>query len=1852
MHFYKKLQNLMFLSGMWTRILIVMIGISLTAAPACALDLNGTYIKLGINSDGSLINDARTIGAQFPDSPSIEFFIPGTPYEGWAVGVDGSAFRANFAPSSTAQIPVIVIDTSAGSIKSALVTGTVDFGSGQSLAIKRTIAFSVNGTSVIFGIELTNTGTATLTKVAFLEGGDPDQGYALISDYTTHNDVVFDGQFVRAWASGGSFPSGLTVGLGTCDLRCVLSVESPWQMNPYEILNSPVDPNDSLNDAEICLAFDFGTLGVGQTVSAEYHMIFGRTVSEADNKFKEICPPDNLSVTPQEGFSSIGDQGGWPEPFKPTSKDYTLTNVDINSLNWTVITTQSWLNADPNSGTLGPGDSNTVTVSLTSDVNTLPPGNYNDIITFTNVTSGISQTRQATLSVLAVPGEIDVTDSIPPPDDLNMPFGELITGLSRTERITITNTSPIHELTITDISLGRGYLEDFNDGLAQDWQEDIDADWQVIDGQYKAYKSSPASTESMVSTYSGEEYDNLTLETKFKRDTSSGYAQYLLFRATANFERAPTAIGSAYGFGIDEGAYYIYKQVSGVFTTLVSWTDSPYLNMPPLWNTLMVVADGPHLSFYINGHLVNSLTDSSLTSGRIGLLGYTGTSYTPFNSHFYDNVFVGEVGTVSTCISQSQQWYNEHSFQGGTPEDAPKNWQPPQYFGDDTGDYSADSAIWDILSTDGFQLENVPTLPAVILPSEHIDVNVIFEPTEVKEYESFVVIDSNDRDESEVKVLLSGTGIADYLEITPDVNFTFAGHPGGPFVPTLQWYELRNIGPYDIDWIVAGPNWLDISPAGGNLQVGYSTTVNIWPNHNATLLPRGIYDANLAFTNTTTGKILIRNIILNVRTDPKVWTDPHLFNVTARQDEDFITKLTIGNTGDADLEFNLVGTGLNYTPAREKGGEPLTLKLDKEYLSSLEQHNFVVPENALYVEGELLVRFAPDDNGVLPTSQQKDSIISYSLGALQQRQYKIVPGLSLVKLPPGITVKEALATLSKDASILYAQPNYEYHTLITIPNDPRFNELWGMHNTGQTGGTPGADINAPEAWDIATGTGSIVVAVIDTGVDYNHPDISDNMWINEPEFTGKPGVDDDGNGYIDDIYGYDFVNNDGDPIDDYYHGTHCAGTIGAVGNNAIGVTGVCWSLKIMAVKFLDSSGSGSTADAISSVQYAMDMGARIMSNSWGGGSYDIGLKDAIDAAGRAGIVFVAAAGNDNVNNDTYPHYPSSYDSENIIAVMATDKYDAKASYSNYGPISVDIGAPGSEILSTFPTYTTTAMAQKGYSTYYETINGTSMATPHVSGACALLLSVNPGLEYKQLKDILIQTVDTTLPGLCVSNGRMNLHRALGNIKPASWLSFEPDSGTIGSDQSQDVNVIFDTNQPPGMYEGEITVYSNDPFTRELAIPIRINLLPYDYFTELFEPNDPWDPNDPHANDMDNTSIVFRPDSMENYRIVCRQQAAGFPEDPNGSIVVPLNDDDYEIVDLNDTSVMLYGEKYNKFYIGSNGYISFISGDTAYLESLEQHFYLPRISALFDDLNPSAGGQISYKILSDKVVVTFENISEYSLGNSNSFQVEMWFDGKIRITWLRIDAHDGLVGLSDGLGLPLWFSQSDFSEYSLCNFATDLNGDLDTDLLDFAKLALHWCESGQITIETVADQFNFVSYSGNDGSQNWSNDWLEIGESDGPSAGNVRVVNSVESYALRIGRSIKGRGLAREVDLSSATFAILTLDWWRGGSYYSNNTTVDISGDGGATWTTLLIIPDGYNTGMHGESFDISTYIAPDTRIRFITNDQGTGYIYFDNIQIEYDLASMKDPWCNQCDLNHDLKIDFLDLKILAEHWLE
>lgn len=351
-----------------------------------------------------------------------------------------------------------------------------------------------------------------------------------------------------------------------------------------------------------------------------------------------------------------------------------------------------------------------------------------------------------------------------------------------------------------------------------------------------------------------------------------------------------------------------------------------------------------------------------------------------------------------------------------------------------------------------------------------------------------------------------------------------------------------------------------------------------------------------------------------------------------------------------------------------------------------------------------------------------------------------------------VAIEEIAANLRADRSIRRVGFDYIY-SIAAAPNDTRYAELWSMNNTGQTGGTADADIDAPEAWDLSTGSANVIVAVIDTGVDYNHPDLSPNMWHNPGETPGN-GIDDDGNGYVDDIYGMDGCNNDADPMDDHYHGTHCAGTIGAKGNDGYGVVGVCWNVKIMALKFLNASGSGSTSDAVECMNYMIDQKQRgrnivVASNSWGGSGSDQSLLDAINAAGNLGILFTAAAGNNGTNNDSTPFYPACYNSNYVIAVAATDHNDALASFSNWGASTVDLGAPGVNILSDKP------------GSAFQALNGTSMATPHVSGTIGLLAAIFPNDTALQRKTRILDYVDAVpaLVGKCVTGGRLNAFKA-------------------------------------------------------------------------------------------------------------------------------------------------------------------------------------------------------------------------------------------------------------------------------------------------------------------------------------------------------------------------------------------------------------------------------------------------------------------------------------------------------------
>ena len=321
-----------------------------------------------------------------------------------------------------------------------------------------------------------------------------------------------------------------------------------------------------------------------------------------------------------------------------------------------------------------------------------------------------------------------------------------------------------------------------------------------------------------------------------------------------------------------------------------------------------------------------------------------------------------------------------------------------------------------------------------------------------------------------------------------------------------------------------------------------------------------------------------------------------------------------------------------------------------------------------------------------------------------------------------------------------------------LPNDPMFKDQWALNNSGQNGGKKDADIAAIKAWLKTQGSSDVVVAVLDSGVDYTHPDLISNMWL-RPD--NVPQYKDDELGTFNDLQGFNAADNLSDPMDDNGHGTHCAGIIGAEGNNDEGIAGINWKVKIMPLKFMGRGGFGTTKDAIEAINYAIDrkrngVNVRVINASWGSTSYSKALEDAIRAAGEEGILFVAAAGNNGTNNDNRPHYPSNYKLPNVISVAALDRNDQMASFSNFGTKTVHAAAPGKDIVSTW------------LNDGYREASGTSMATPYVAGVAALILASEPKLTVEKLRERILKATDPndSLKGKVESGGRINAAKAL------------------------------------------------------------------------------------------------------------------------------------------------------------------------------------------------------------------------------------------------------------------------------------------------------------------------------------------------------------------------------------------------------------------------------------------------------------------------------------------------------------
>jgi subtilisin family serine protease len=614
-------------------------------------------------------------------------------------------------------------------------------------------------------------------------------------------------------------------------------------------------------------------------------------------------------------------------------------------------------------------------------------------------------------------------------------------------------------------------------------------------------------------------------------------------------------------------------------------------------------------------------------------------------------------------------------------------------------------------------------------------------------------------------------------------------------------------------------------------------------------------------------------------------------------------------------------------------------------------------------------------------------------GPAQQAAEKLgLDRLYLAHLSSDVNRKAVQQAISQDPRVEYAEPNYIVSASL-IPNDPDFSRLWGLENTGQTGGNADADIDAPEAWDIMHDT-AVTIGVIDTGVSYTHEDLSANVWTNPGEVAGN-NLDDDGNGFIDDIHGWDFANNDNDPLDDNGHGTHVSGTIAGIGNNGVGVSGVAWSAKVAALKFLDSTGSGNTANAVKAVQYANQMGFAITSNSWGGGGFSQALYDAIATGNTAGTIFVAAAGNSNLDNDAYPNYPSNYNLPNIVAVAATDHRDTRASFSNYGATTVDIAAPGVGIYSTVPTGNCDLCDASGYAS----LSGTSMATPHVAGALALLKVQFPDAGPSALIYQLLGNVDeiSSLKSLVFSGGRLNLLKALTLApKPIASLKALPEAGAPA------LTVTFTDNSL-----GTITSRTLDfgDGSAPATLPANGSL------THTY------------ANVETYTATVTVSGSngtSTNSRVITVANNYTFAADTFNWVdttsfnTVTLSDDSAALVQL-PFSFTLYGQSYTTAFIGSNGLLTLgnSSGATAFTNTAIPSAAAPNaaIYPYWDDLNPAIAGQIRYGTASDgSFIASWEGVPTFSDASATlTFQIALLANGDIKMQYQDVKPANTSVG---------------------------------------------------------------------------------------------------------------------------------------------------------------------------------------------------------------------------------------------------
>jgi hypothetical protein len=1543
------------------------------------------------------------------------------------------------------------------------------------------------------------------------------------------------------------------------------------------------------------------------------------------------------------------------------------------------------------------------------------------------------------------PGEIEVTDSIPPLDDMNMPFGDTYIGSSRTETLTITNNDPHNTLLVTDISLGGSS----HSSGTSDLSINLPAVSEIPISSGQSYLSAGWVSPKQAAL-------EVVVKKGYKMLSGSG-ADVLL-------------LASGSGVSVMQAGLAAFADINKVdfFDCSNSVPTLSYLNtydvVVLMSNTSFAnaVATGDVLADYVdNGGKVVESVASFATQGGWELAGrfVTGdydsfvhgpAEYFAHSLGNFDNTHpVMDGVSTLTCdlpagvgLKPDAHWVA--SWNNSTPLAATRNDNVVginvfAYDGGFTGDAVLlfhNALVWLVEggSAERFSLTNVPLLPAAVPPLGHIDISVIFEPNEVKEYQCNVSIQSNDTDEPEVTVHLSGTGIPDYLDVSPTGLRSFSGHPGGPFVPSKITYTLHNnSSSQTVNWSVSKTaDWLDVSPLAGSIAPGAYVSVTAKTNSIARTLPQGDYNDVLLFTNLTTTAQHCRDITLNVFTAPKMWIDPFEggFNVTVRQGETLAELLTIGNSGDANLSFNLSCRELPPAPLTvaspvavvssednemvfeysfseplsektnnfdllkinglellERAGAPIVpvrpvqilvpygrevvncdvavdglKQLSGSFILQPAQKPYplgyrgpvemTLPDEKIYKSSSLWPGMYFEEIGTqskrgyqvlilnllplqyVPTTGEvyyaSKLVLTITLADSKQKAKVLSSGSAKAKIAASVDNPIALKSYSSadnlqktDVSPLLPPGGPFQYVVITsqalkdAPGPNNFQAIcsartaqglpativtteWIYANYDGTKPSGGSDnqtrirnflIDAYQNWGtqyvLLGGTNAIVPARMFYVTNPETTTMPVDMYygcVDPPTCTfdndadglyGEP-TDGPGGGEVD-LYGEIYVGRaaveNAAELSNFVNKTLTYNTTEGEYLHRIAMVG-------------EYLGFGGVSD------YATDSMEQIRTGGTFDGYTTCGFEDCnqpdfidfntegcmpddptccwplYDAPGydwpasqltclmNGGIHIINHLGHANEtycmklyafdlpalsNTDYFFVYsqgclPGAFDTSNCFAEVLTTishgafgavmnaRYGWGTPYSTDGPSHrfarqfwdaplgegiLEIGRANQDSKEDniwdiggscirWCLYELNLFGDPAQKfRFTEGVDGIGwMTVSPLSGVvvpsgdmdvnvvfsaidlelgdhCAQIEIVsndayNPTLILPVTMTVVPSAFTVSPQEGLTSVGVMggpfgpdskiytlvndsNGPRDWQALAEAPWITIEPNQGILGPGLSQNVEVRFNPNTAvlePGDYEAIVT-FTDLSIGLDFSRDVTLNVMVPDFFTELFDAGD---------NDVNHLTLTLVPDDSGHFYTPCIEQASAFPVDPAGGIGLPLGDDDYAEIAVGGGKLLpFYRQYFDVFYVGSNGYISFDTGDINPIESFEQHFLYMRISALFDDLNPATGGTVSWKQTEDEVVVTYSNVHEYNLSSTNSFQIEMFFNGTIRITWLGIAAKDGLVGLSPGEGLADYFVESDVSQYFSC-LSGDYNRDGVVDLADLAFFAGYWLQN--------------------------------------------------------------------------------------------------------------------------------------------------------------------------------------------------